>query len=425
LDEAVRAFLARFCLTGETQERERVLLHFARRYLECNPSQQSPRLLRSSDAVHTLTCAIMLLNQDLHGAATGGGAAIRRKMTCAEFIENLSELNDGGNFPRDMLRGVYMGIRERPIPWSEDHGNTTIASALAPEPLSFHAAGAAAVGQVVQPVEVSEAATIGEAQVTPVTAPPPARLPEPGRVTIGRGAGGVNPFLSLPDANHAILRHSSYVMRKCCFDANGKRTKLGKRGWKMFFGSLRDMVLYCFKDEKSARSVTAFGDPSAAIRIHHGLATRADDYNKKQFVFRLHTADRAEYLFQASDETELLTWIEAINYAAARMSAPQLAAPCAGGGGAAARRFQRPLLPSSETQLGPQEQLAEHERQLQQLREDAWALEEQFVVASGATGSRRGSGLSPATKEKAEYLKFEIMRYETYVLTLKTKAASG
>ncbi|KAI8424109.1 hypothetical protein MSG28_002714 [Choristoneura fumiferana] len=37
LDAALREFLARFALSGETQERERVLVHFSRRYLECNP----------------------------------------------------------------------------------------------------------------------------------------------------------------------------------------------------------------------------------------------------------------------------------------------------------------------------------------------------------------------------------------------------
>jgi len=34
---ALRKFLAQFCLTGETQERERVLVHFSKRYLDCNP----------------------------------------------------------------------------------------------------------------------------------------------------------------------------------------------------------------------------------------------------------------------------------------------------------------------------------------------------------------------------------------------------
>lgn len=37
LDEALRLFLKQFSLSGETQERERVLVHFTKRYLDCNP----------------------------------------------------------------------------------------------------------------------------------------------------------------------------------------------------------------------------------------------------------------------------------------------------------------------------------------------------------------------------------------------------
>ncbi len=37
LDVALRKFLKQFSLAGETQERERVLSHFSKRYLECNP----------------------------------------------------------------------------------------------------------------------------------------------------------------------------------------------------------------------------------------------------------------------------------------------------------------------------------------------------------------------------------------------------
>lgn len=62
LDKALNKFISRFHLVGETQERERVLEHFSRRYVECNPNS-----FESSDAVHTLTCALMLLNTDLHG----------------------------------------------------------------------------------------------------------------------------------------------------------------------------------------------------------------------------------------------------------------------------------------------------------------------------------------------------------------------
>ncbi len=38
LDVALRKFLDKITLAGETQERERVLGHFSRRYTDCNPN---------------------------------------------------------------------------------------------------------------------------------------------------------------------------------------------------------------------------------------------------------------------------------------------------------------------------------------------------------------------------------------------------
>lgn len=54
----------------------------------------------------------MLLNTDLHGQNIG------RKMTCAEFIDNLAELNDGENFPRDVLKSLYQAIKGHPLEWA-------------------------------------------------------------------------------------------------------------------------------------------------------------------------------------------------------------------------------------------------------------------------------------------------------------------
>lgn len=102
----------------------------------------------------------------------------------------------------------------------------------------------------------------------------------------------------------------------------------GKRSWKMFYLSLRDLVLYCFKDEGSAQLTASYESPMSAIRIHHSLASVARDYTKKQFVFRLETCDRAEYLFQTSDQKELETWVDTINTVVSRYSSPPLPAPC-------------------------------------------------------------------------------------------------
>lgn len=401
LDAALRRFLQHFCLTGETQERERVLLHFSRRYLECNPDfveNPAKQLYRSLDAVHTLTCAIMLLNTDLHGESVG----LQRKMTCNEFIENLRELNDGENFPRDLLRSLYYSIKELPVPWAAALEETMAATSDEQvDPVKQVMATFSDAGSVLRTNESNEPSGPG-AEGSGGGA----------NVAIGKTGGGINPFINLPDPSTAVDFKKGYVMRKCCVDSNGKKTKLGKRSWRMYFVSLRDMVLYCFKDEKSVRQPGAFEDFSAAIRIHHGLAVRASDYTKKQFVFRLHTADRAEYLFQTSDEKELLTWIDAINYVVASFSAPPLPAPCSSAG-----RFQRPLMPSSKSSLGLNDQLSSHESQLGQLRSD---FEE---LLRSAPPKHAKSTVWQNYREKEDFLQFEIMRYETYILTLRTKNA--
>jgi PH/SEC7 domain-containing protein len=72
---------------------------------------------------------------------------------------------------------------------------------------------------------------------------------------------------------------------------------MGKRSWRMFYATLKDMILYLHKDEHSYKKQAVY-QMSNAIRIHHGLATKAADYTKKQHVLRLQTADWSTYLFQ-------------------------------------------------------------------------------------------------------------------------------
>ncbi len=66
----------------------------------------------------------------------------------------------------------------------------------------------------------------------------------------------------------------------------------------MFYAVLRDMVLYLHKDEHVLNKEGGIENINHVVRIHHSLATKANDYTKKRHVFRLQTADCAEYLFQ-------------------------------------------------------------------------------------------------------------------------------
>ncbi|XP_066936401.1 PH and SEC7 domain-containing protein-like isoform X2 [Clytia hemisphaerica] len=109
LDEAVRIFLAKFPLTGETQERERILIHFSKRYNECNLTNDM-----DEDGVHTLVCSLMLLNTDLHGQS------ITNKMTPNDFVTNLSGLNNGKDFPKEYLKTLYNSIKNKEIKFAQN-----------------------------------------------------------------------------------------------------------------------------------------------------------------------------------------------------------------------------------------------------------------------------------------------------------------
>nr|XP_053642297.1 PH and SEC7 domain-containing protein-like isoform X1 [Cherax quadricarinatus] len=358
LDKALRKFLDKFCLAGETQERERVLVHFSHRFLECNPGT-----FNSQDAVHTLTCALMLLNTDLHGQSVG------RKMTCNEFIDNLADLNDGENFPREVLKSLYHAMRNQPLQWAtdDDDGET-------------EGSGASKSG-----------GAGGDSQA----------------------AVGSNPFLAPPTGN-GIQYKKGYIMRKCCTDPNGKKTAFGKRSWKMWFCVIQDLVLYLHKDEQGARRGPQHAQLGHnAIRLHHALATRAHDYSKKEHVFRLQTADQAEYLLQTSDSKELQAWIDTINLVAASLSA----APLPGAVGSQ-RKFQRPLLPCSITKLNLTEQVEDHTQRLAQ-------LEQELEDHKAHPPEKNSKAYSMSNyREKEAYLIKEVKRYRTYVYLLRSRLTS-
>jgi len=63
----------------------------------------------------------------------------------------------------------------------------------------------------------------------------------------------------------------------------------------MFYAALCDMTLYMYSDENSYKRSTHC---SNVIHLHHSLAAKAGDYVKKNHVFRLQTADMAQYLIQ-------------------------------------------------------------------------------------------------------------------------------
>ncbi|XP_034515399.1 PH and SEC7 domain-containing protein 4 isoform X3 [Ailuropoda melanoleuca] len=356
LDRALRGFLQALVLSGETQERERILYQFSKRFHYCNPGAFS-----SADSVHTLTCAIMLLNTDLHGQPyfSQWPQNIGKSMSCQEFITNLNGLRDGGNFPKELLKALYWSIRSEKLEWAVDE---------------------------------EDAGRPEKAQVSPPT----------GKMS--------NPFLQLAQNPTAPTYKQGILARKMHHDADGKKTPWGKRGWKMFHTLLRGMVLYFLKGEDHCppEGESLVGQMvDEPVGVHHSLATPATHYTKKPHVFQLRTADWRLYLFQAPTAKEMSSWIARINLAAATHSAPPF--PAAVG---SQRRFVRPILPVGPAQSSLEEQHRSHENCLDAASDDLLDLQRNLPERRGRSRELEEYRL------RKEYLEYEKTRYETYMQLL-------
>ncbi|XP_061858772.1 PH and SEC7 domain-containing protein 2 [Colius striatus] len=363
LDKALRTFLKAFPLMGETQERERVLIHFSRRYCQCNPEEST-----SEDGIHTLTCALMLLNTDLHGHVNIG-----KKMSCQQFIANLDGLNDGKDFAKDLLKTLYNSIKNEKLEWAIDEDE--LRKSLSELVDDKFGASAKKVTRIVD---------------------------------------SSNPFLDIPQALNAVTYKHGVLTRKTHADMDGKRTPRGRRGWKKFYAVLKGTVLYLQKDEYKPDKDLSEVDLKNAIRVHHALATKASDYSKKSNVLKLKTADWRVFLFQAPSKEEMLSWILRINLVAAIFSAPAFpAAICS------MKKFCRPLLPSSMTKLCQEEQLRSHENKMKQITDEL--AEHKLHPVEKSLKSKEAEEY----RLKEHYLIFEKSRYETYINLLCMKIKVG
>uniref|UniRef100_A0A3Q1FJ72 Pleckstrin and Sec7 domain containing n=1 Tax=Acanthochromis polyacanthus TaxID=80966 RepID=A0A3Q1FJ72_9TELE len=358
-----RTFLRQFALMGETQERERVLSHFSRRYLDCNP-----KVMPSEDAVHTLTCALMLLNTDLHGQNIG------KRMSCTQFIGNLEGLNDGQDFSKDLLKALYNSIKNQKLQWTLDEEELR---------KSF--------------------SELGDSLCESNTSRSMKRVGSSGK-----------PLSDETEPSGTLLYKNGFLVRKVHADSDGKRTPRGKRGWKTFYAILKGLILYLQKGEYRPDKQLSDEDLKNAVSIHHSLAMKASDYSKRPNVFYLRTADWRVYLFQAPNAEQMQSWITRINTVAAMFSAPPF--PAAIG---SQKKFSRPLLPGTTSKLTEEEQVRSHETRFR-------AISTELAELRSFPPDRKVKGRElEEYRQRDEYLDFEKTRYGTYVMLLRAKIRSG
>ncbi|XP_064182150.1 spectrin beta chain, non-erythrocytic 1-like isoform X1 [Anguilla rostrata] len=137
-----------------------------------------------------------------------------------------------------------------------------------------------------------EGAPAGDAQTTASRPDPSATLPIKG-----------SPEMPVPAAIEGLL------CRKQEMEAHGK--KAASRSWQNVYCVVRKGSLGFYKDSKGAISGIPYHG-EVPIGLADATCEVANDYKKRKHVFKLQLNDGKEYLFQAKDEAEMSSWIQAV-----------------------------------------------------------------------------------------------------------------
>nr|1BTN_A Chain A, BETA-SPECTRIN [Mus musculus]1MPH_A Chain A, BETA SPECTRIN [Mus musculus] len=103
-----------------------------------------------------------------------------------------------------------------------------------------------------------------------------------------------------------------FLNRKHEWEAHNK--KASSRSWHNVYCVINNQEMGFYKDAKSAASGIPYHS-EVPVSLKEAICEVALDYKKKKHVFKLRLSDGNEYLFQAKDDEEMNTWIQAISSA--------------------------------------------------------------------------------------------------------------
>ncbi|KAM7173253.1 spectrin beta chain, non-erythrocytic 1 isoform 1-T1 [Macrochelys suwanniensis] len=103
-----------------------------------------------------------------------------------------------------------------------------------------------------------------------------------------------------------------FLHRKHEWETHNK--KASNRSWHNVYCVINNQEMGFYKDSKAAASGIPYHS-EIPINLKEAVCEIAVDYKKKKHVFKLKLTDGNEYLFQAKDDEEMNTWIQAITTA--------------------------------------------------------------------------------------------------------------
>ncbi|KAG7232769.1 hypothetical protein INR49_008125 [Caranx melampygus] len=117
-----------------------------------------------------------------------------------------------------------------------------------------------------------------------------------------------------PRGQDAVSQLEGLLHRKHEWEGHNK--KASNRSWHNVYCVINQQEMGFYKDSKAAAQGVPYHN-QVPISLRDATCDVASDYKKKKHVFKLRVTDGNEYLFQAKDEEEMSTWIQAILNASA------------------------------------------------------------------------------------------------------------
>ena len=110
-----------------------------------------------------------------------------------------------------------------------------------------------------------------------------------------------------------------FLDRKQELQSGGKRATI--RSWKSYYTVLCGQLMCFFRDQEDFFEAKAASSP---IMIYQASVELANDYTKRNFVFRLHAPDGSEFLFGADSEEQQEEWVKKVKFHAGLPPSQQL-----------------------------------------------------------------------------------------------------
>lgn len=138
--------------------------------------------------------------------------------------------------------------------------------------------------------------------------PSPIPSPNSGR----RGKGSQASTLPAKGQDSPSAQLEGLLHRKHEWEGHNK--KASNRSWHNVYCVINNHEMGFYKDNKNASQGIPYHN-ELPISLGDAVCEVATDYKKKKHVFKLKVSDGNEYLFQAKDDEEMNTWIQAIQNA--------------------------------------------------------------------------------------------------------------